>query len=132
MKKLFRPHASVKVTFILLTPKYVSVIVNLVDDLLCIHWTMLSGSGRKEFKFTEYYRSVKAKTVYNAGLSDCARLYSNFGDLLLKVTPVINSRYTKSNASFGDQKLCGRNGAHLLTFYETNAIILVMIEQFKQ
>ena len=44
----------------------------------------------------------------------------------------MNSRYTKSNASFGDQKLCGRNGAHLLTFYETNAIILVMIEQFKQ
>ena len=80
MKKLFKPHASVKVTFILLTLKYVSVIVNLVDDLLCIHWTMLSGSGRKEFKFTEYYRSVKAKTVYNAGLLNCARLYSSFGD----------------------------------------------------
>ena len=41
---------------------------------------MLLGSGRKEFKFTEYYRSVKAKTVYNTGLLNCARLYSSFGD----------------------------------------------------
>lgn len=80
MKKLFKFYVSVKVIFILLILKYVLVIVNFVDDLLWIYWMMLLGSGRKEFKFIEYYRLVKVKIVYNVGLLNCVWFYFSFGD----------------------------------------------------
>ena len=34
----------------------------------------------RNFKLTEYNRSIKAEAIYDAGLLNCARLYSSSGD----------------------------------------------------
>ena len=68
-------------SFVLRTLKYVSVIVNLVDNLLRIHWTTLSGTVAIErTSLWVYNRSIKAEVIYDAGLFNCKRLYSSSAD----------------------------------------------------
>lgn len=68
-------------SFVLRTLRCVSVIVNRVGNLLCIHWTTLSGTVAIErTSLWVYNRSIKAEVIYDAGLFNCERLYSSSAD----------------------------------------------------
>ena len=82
-------------SFVLVTLKWVLVIVYPVDDMLHIHWTTLSGSYTKDFwiHFTYTNRSTKAEMIYEGGLSNCVNLYSSSQDHRVFIHYVIYTRY---------------------------------------